>query len=113
MNTTAWFKNFPGAIILTDENAIITEMNDKSVEASKDDGGRDLIGKSVIDCHPPAAREKLRSLYENPEPNAYTIEKHGQKKLIYQTPVFENGVLIGVAELRLPLPAELPHFIRD
>jgi hypothetical protein len=63
--------------------------------------------------HQPAAQEKLRSLYQNPEPNVYTTEKNGQKKLIYQTPVYEDGVLIGVVELSLPLPAEVPHFKRD
>jgi transcriptional regulator with PAS, ATPase and Fis domain len=113
MKNNQWFDNFPGAITVTDENAIITDMNMASAESFENYGGRDLIGQDLFDCHPPAAQEKLRSLYQNPEPNVYTTEKNGQKKLIYQTPVYEDGVLIGVVELSLPLPAEVPHFKRD
>lgn len=113
MKNKNWFENFPGAITITDANAIITEMNKASAEAFENYGGRDLIGKDLFDCHPPTAHEKLRSLYENAEPNVYTTEKHGQKKLIYQTPIYEGDILIGVVELSLPLPAEVPHFKRD
>ena len=50
---------------------------------------------------------------ENPELNAYTIEKNGIKKLIYQTPWFMDGKFSGLVEISLPLPEELPHFIRN
>ena len=113
MHNETWFKNFPGASTVTDENAIIIEMNAKSAETFKDDGGLDLIGQSVIDCHPPAAQAKVRALYETHKPNVYTIEKHGKRKLIYQTPYFEDGAFKGVVELSLPLPNEMPHFKRD
>ena len=113
MEIKQWFENFPGAITLTDENAIITAMNKQSGETFKSYGGRDLIGQDLRDCHPPSSQDKIRSLYEDVELNAYTIEKDGKKKLIYQTPVYEDGVLIGVVELSLPLPTELPHFKRD
>jgi hypothetical protein len=44
--------------------------------------------------------------------NAYTIEKNGKKKMIYQTPWYSNGKYSGLVEISLPLPEELPHFIR-
>ncbi len=43
----------------------------------------------------------------------YTIEKRGQKKLIYQSPWYQNGQYRGFIELSLELPAETPHFIRE
>ncbi len=113
MPSDTWFKHFPGAITVTDENAIIIAMNDAAAEAFKDDGGYDLIGQSVIDCHPPAAQKVVRQLYESGEPNVYTVTKHGKKKLVYQTPYFEDGKLAGVVELGLPLPEEMPEFNRD
>jgi transcriptional regulator with PAS, ATPase and Fis domain len=113
MPNDPWFQYFPGAITITDENATILAMNAESAETFKSSGGRELIGRSVIDCHPPAVQDKVRALYQTREPNVYTIEKQGRKKLIYQAPVYRDGELIGVVELGLPLPEEIPHFRRD
>ncbi len=44
--------------------------------------------------------------------NVYTIEKNGIKKLIYQSPWYENGEYAGFVELSLEIPFELPHFVR-
>ncbi len=66
-------------------------MNDASVETFKNDGGTELIGRSVIDCHPAAVQARVQEIYESQEPNAYTIEKHGKKKRIYQTPILSLG----------------------
>ena len=107
-----WFENFPGAITVTDENGIIIAMNAQAAETFKNGGGRDLIGQNVIDCHPPETQARVRALFEANKPNVYTITKHGKKKLIYQAPYYEKGVLKGVVELSLPLPAEVPHFER-
>ena len=112
MHSETWFKHFPGAITVTDENAVIITMNDAAAETFKEEGGYDLIGRSVIDCHPPEVQDKVRQLYEDGQANVYTIQKHGKKKLIYQTPIFEDGKLTGVVELSLPLPEEVPEFER-
>jgi hypothetical protein len=45
--------------------------------------------------------------------NVYTIEKQGQKKIIYQTPWFAEGEFRGIVELSLAIPSEMPHFIRE
>jgi hypothetical protein len=47
-----------------------------------------------------------------PTTNAYTIEKNGIKKLIYQTPWYENGVYQGFVELSLEIPFEMKHAVR-
>jgi hypothetical protein len=49
---------------------------------------------------------------ESRQKNVYTIEKNGVKKLIYQTPWFENGEYRGFVEFGLEIPFEMPHFIR-
>jgi hypothetical protein len=53
--------------------------------------------------------EQLRT----PTTNVYTIEKGGIKKIIHQSPLYENGVFSGVIEIAFELPQPLPHFIRD
>jgi transcriptional regulator with PAS, ATPase and Fis domain len=108
----AWMKEFPGAITVCDRDGIIVEMNDKAAQTFETDGGMALLGHSVLDCHPEPARGKLRHLLETQSANVYTIEKHGVKKLIYQTPWFRDGEFAGLVELSLELPADIPHFDR-
>ena len=66
-----------------------------------------------MDCHPEPARHKLLHLLETQGTNAYTIEKNGVKKLIYQSPWYkDNGEFGGLVELSLEIPMEMPHFVR-
>jgi len=108
----AWVKEFSGAVTVCDSDGIITEMNDKVAKTFEKDGGRALIGKSVFDCHPEPARSELKRLMEARQRNVYTIEKNGVKKLIYQSPWYQNGAYAGFIELSLEVPFELPHFVR-
>ena len=107
-----WQKNFPGAITITDKDGIIKFMNVKASQVFKDDGGYSLIGTNVFDCHPEPSKSKLKDLYEKKTLNSYTIEKNGIKKLIYQSPLFEDGNFNGYVELSLEIPFDMPHFIR-
>ena len=112
MKDMKYFKETPYAVTICDKDGKILEMNDKSAATFARHGGADLIGHSLLDCHPEPARQKLLGLLENHNVNAYTIEKEGQKKLIYQSPWFENGEFMGYIELSLVLPDEMPHYIR-
>jgi transcriptional regulator with PAS, ATPase and Fis domain len=107
-----WVKQFPAAISVCDSNGILIEINDKAAETLAKDGGRALLGKSILDCHPEPARSKTAQLLASHQKNVYTIEKNGVKKLIYQSPWFEDGRFGGMVELSLEIPFELPHFVR-
>ena len=113
MTIPAWAQNFPGAITLCDPSGVILEMNDKSAKNYAADGGLALIGTNMLDCHPEPARTKVKEMLDNQQINIYSIEKHGVKKLIYQTPWFEDGLYRGFIELSLEIPFEMPHFIRS
>lgn len=108
-----WDKEFAGAVTVCNTEGIILYMNDKSCRTFEKDGAESLIGKSLLDCHPEPARSKLMDLLANPRVNAYTIEKNGIKKLIYQAPVYQNGRFDGLVELSLEIPMEMPHFKRE
>jgi transcriptional regulator with PAS, ATPase and Fis domain len=112
MSEHSWSTEFPGAIIVCDANGIIVEMNDRAARNYEKDGGRALIGKNLLDCHPEPARTKTQRLLETQQKNVYTIEKKGVKKLIYQSPWYRDGQFAGLVELSLEIPSELPHFIR-
>lgn len=105
-----WVKDFPGSITVCDAEGIITEMNARARQTFGPD--KELIGKNVLDCHPEPARAKLRELLATGRTNAYTIEKNGVRKLIYQAPWYRDGRLAGLVELSLEIPAALPHLVR-
>jgi transcriptional regulator with PAS, ATPase and Fis domain len=107
-----WVKEFPGAVTVCDCEGIVLFMNDKSQQTFAKNGGAELIGKSLINCHPEPARSKLLDMLANPRRNSYTIEKNGVKKIIYQSPWFQDGQYKGFVELSLEIPMEMPHFIR-
>jgi transcriptional regulator with PAS, ATPase and Fis domain len=109
----SWVKEFAGAVTVCDPDGIILEMNDKAAESSEEDGGRALIGKIVLDCHPEPARSQLQHLMDERQVNVYTVEKNGLKKLIYQSPWYKNGEYAGFLEISLEIPFELSHFVRD
>ena len=108
-----WSKELNVAITVCDKEGTIVEMNDKSQKTFAKSGGSNLVGQSVIDCHPEPAKSMLKKMLVEPITNAYTIEKEGIKKLIYQTPWYENGIYQGFVELSLEIPFEMKHAIRN
>ena len=109
----SWVKEFPAAVTICDPDGIILEMNDKAATTFAKDGGYELIGKNALDCHPDPARGKLERLMDKQKSSVYTIEKNGVKKLIYQTPWFQEYQYAGFIEFSFEIPIEVPHFIRD
>ena len=109
---STWTTEFPGAVTVCDRDGVITEMNDRSAKTFEADGGRALIGTNLLTCHPEPSRSMVADLLANPRVNAYTVEKRGMRKLIYQAPWFRDGVFQGLVELSLEIPESMPHFVR-
>jgi transcriptional regulator with PAS, ATPase and Fis domain len=108
-----WLKEFPGAITICDAHGILLDMNDKAAVTMEKEGGRALVGKNILDCHPETARSKTEQMLASQSKNVYTIEKNGVKKLIFQSPWYRNGRYAGFVELSLEIPSDLPHFVRS
>jgi len=109
----AWVDEFPGSVTVCDTRGVIVAMNATACKTFAKDGGAALIGTSLLDCHPEPARSRVAALLREQRGNAYTIEKGGKKKLIYQAPWYEGGIFAGLVELSVEIPAVLPHFVRD
>ncbi len=107
-----WLKSLPVAITVTDKEGKIIEMNDKSADVFSKYGGYELLGKDLNHCHNPHSREVIAGMLANNTTNVYTIEKQGTRKLIYQTPWYDNGEVAGLVELSIIIPWEMPHFKR-
>jgi len=108
-----WINEMDISITVCDRESNILEMNQKAIKTFADYGGENLIGRNLKDCHPDSANQKIAELMETKSLNAYTIEKNGEKKLIYQVPWFYGGEYQGIVEVSLPLPENMTHFNRD
>ena len=111
MNPSNWVEEFPAAVTVCDPEGIILAMNRRSIATFAAEGGAALIGSNALDCHPePAGRRP--GLLLTGQKNVYTIEKNGVKKLIYQSPWYQDGAYAGFIELSLEIPFDVPHFVR-
>jgi|SRR5208282_81959 len=108
----AWLEELPCAVTVCDRKYTILYMNDRAAEVNAKDGGRSLVGENMMDCHPPAAQEKLRKVMASGRPNIYTIEKKGVHKVIYQAHWRKRGRVAGLVEITFELPSAVPHFVR-
>jgi transcriptional regulator with PAS, ATPase and Fis domain len=109
----AMTRELPFAITVCDTEAIILYMNDRSISTFEKYGGADIIGTSLFQYHHGPSADKLRELLDTETNNAYTIEKNGIKKLIYQSPWYRDGKFAGLIELSLEIPMEMAHFVRQ
>lgn len=108
-----WANELPFmAITISDKEGKIIDMNDRSAMTFEKSGGRELIGKNLMDCHPQRAKDMIEEMMKSPKTNAYTIDKQGLRKLIYQTPWYENGEFAGLVEFSIVIPKDMPHYDR-
>ena len=105
-----WAKEMNCAVTVCDAEGVIIYMNDKAKEVFAARG--DLMGKNLMNCHNDKSKEIIRHLLETGEDNAYTIEKNGLHKMIYQTAWRVDGKVAGLVEISMVIPPELPHYVR-
>jgi PAS domain-containing protein len=109
----AWLDGIAVAATVCNLDGTCLYLNEQAARLFANDGGRALLGKNLLDCHPERARSMFAAQLSGPSPNTYTIEKNGKRKLIHQIPWYQGDVFAGVVELSFELPASIPHFVRD
>lgn len=107
-----FIEKLDGAVIVTDADGSLIYMNERALRNFEKDGGKELLGKNLMDCHSEGSCKKILEIIETKKNNVYTIEKKGKKKLIFQTPWISSGEFKGLIELSLEIPFDMPHFIR-
>lgn len=105
-----WAKEARCAITVADAEGNIVYMNDRARETYRKHG--DLIGKNLRDCHNERSRQIIADILATGGTNAYTIEKEGLRKMIFQSAWSEEGRVAGILEISMVIPEEMPHYIR-
>lgn len=101
------------AVTVADADCNIIYMNERSRATFANRGGAALIGRNLMEFHNDNSKAIIRRLLSEGGTNAYTIEKEGLHKMIYQSAWRdESGRVAGLVEISMVIPAELPHYIR-
>jgi len=108
-----WQDEFDASITVIDRDFTIISMNEKSAISNEKWGGKSLLGRDVRTCHQERSVRIIEHILHTGEPNTYTIEKKGVRKLIHQAPWYDQGSIMGVVEISIELPAQMPHYVRD
>lgn len=113
---TALMDGFPYPIVFVDTDHIIRYLNRAAqYHYCIERGQRDLLGKSLFDCHfNPASREMIEAVVEKFKKDAKEcfLKVNDRNLRVYITPVLsDDKVLIGYYErfemnLQLPVPAQ-------
>lgn len=106
-----WAEDIEGAVTVCDTEGTVIFMNKRSRETFNKDG-QSMVGKNLMPCHNERSQSIIRDMLENNRPHCYTITKHGQRKLIFQTPWRQDGEVGGLVEFSFVLPDEMPHYDR-
>ena len=103
-----WAEDTNCAITACDTEGVVILMNKQSIHVNGD-----MRGKNMLPCHNERSRGIIDRLIKEGGTNAYTIDKKGVRKMIYQTAWrHEDGTVGGLLEISMPIPAEMPHYIR-
>ena len=109
-NPFPWADGMNCAVTVCDTEGVILYMNEKARATYILHGN--LIGSNLFGCHNERSREIIRRLTAEGGSNAYTIEKQGVRKMIYQTAWRTGDKVGGLVEISMEIPAEMPHYIR-
>jgi transcriptional regulator with PAS, ATPase and Fis domain len=103
----AWCNEFDAPITICNEKGIIVYMNDKSISQFAKYGGKALLGKNLLDCHPEPSKSQLSDMLKHPSSNIYTSHKKGEDTMVIQKPWTQNGKFKGLVEISFVMPSKM------
>jgi PAS domain S-box-containing protein len=113
MKDGEWVEGLPAEVMVCDDQGTILEMNQAAEDLFAADGGRDLLGTNVLECHPEPSLTKLKDMLEKEITNAYLNTENGERRFFFQSPWYGFGKYAGFVEISFPVPEDIPHFIRE
>lgn len=113
MSENDWCNEIAMEIMVSTRDGKIVEMNKAAQTVFKPDGGLNLLGKDILECHPQPARQKLLNMMDTQNTNAFLDTENGIKRFYFQSPWYLSGEYSGFIELSFEVGGEIPHYKRD
>ena len=80
MNDINWAEELDVAVTVSDTEGKIIYMNRKSASVFSRQGGRELTGNNLKDCHKPESWEKILAIMTSEKPIAIPLKKRALKR---------------------------------
>ena len=99
------FGGLRAAVTIADQDFQISFMNDRAAAFYGEDGGMELIGKNLLDCHRDEHKTVIRAAYDRYRADDLTPTRYHAKKeggtfeSIVHIPLMVEGEFRGIAEL--------------
>jgi PAS domain-containing protein len=99
------FEGLRAAVTIADEDFQISFMNDRAAVFYAEDGGLELIGRNLLDCHRDEHQAVIRAAYTRYRagdltPTRYRAQRDGgAPESIVHIPLMVEGEFRGIAEL--------------
>ena len=105
-----YFEHVSFAATVCDKEGIVLYQNTCSIERNGN-----VIGQNLYGCHNPRSAAMIKDMIAHGGSNTYQVIKHGQLRLIHQTPWYEEatGEVAGLIELSIAMPDNCPTYNRD
>ena len=102
----ALFEGLRAAVTIADQDFQITFMNDQACAFYAEDGGAELVGKDLLDCHNAEHAALIRDAYARYRAGDLTPTRYhraqnedGAPESIVHIPLIVEGQFRGIAEL--------------
>ena len=99
------FEGLRAAVTIADQDFQIRFMNDRAIEFYAEDGGAELVGRNLLDCHRDEHKPVIRAAYARYRagdltPTRYHAQKEdGALESVVHIPLMVEGQFRGIAEL--------------
>ena len=100
------FGGLSAGVTIADQDFLITFMNDRARVFYAEDGGGELVGKNLLDCHNAEHAALIRNAYERYRADDLTPTRYhraqnedGAPESIVHIPLIVEGQFRGIAEL--------------
>lgn len=113
MNNPNWMDEFPGMISVCDTKGKILYMNNRIADYFSSTGGKQLVGTSLADCHRPVSFQEIKGQIESQKTTNYVAEENGEYELVIHTPWYQNGKMMGLVEISVPVNWPIPIIKRS
>lgn len=102
-----WADDTNCAVTVCDTEGVVIYQNKQSISVNGE-----YCGKSMLPCHNERSKGIIARILEKAT-RMPTPSRKRDPQMIYQTAWRrEDGTVGGIIELSMPIPAEMPHYVR-
>lgn len=107
-----YLKEVGFTVSISDSEGSIIYLNESAAKDTfSKEGGYELIGTNLLDCHPEPSKTRLAEMMRTHKTQTILKGEGESKRLIHQTPIYNEGKFAGYIELIIPIASPLKNLL--